>query len=462
MTTKAKAPAKGTPEPTAGDAEHQKVVELLRGRTMEVSFTVHGLPKSRRVSGKLADRVAGSLGGTRRGVRSSWSMFTSEHPAVKELSAALRDLEVLRDTWTIVKSAEVKAGDGDKVTIAGGKRLIWDQDVVEFHALFTQKARLVDACVAKLQHAMDNTTKDADDNPVKSVKAMDRENAGDAWDEAAYPQDLTTVVGVAKDRNPDGSVALDADGNPTYVIDFREYHVSEKLPALLRERAIQRIDQGLSGTIETAMTYAVGELSDQMMTFLGELSNRVKVYPPAGEYHHLYGGEVVKRVTSDADPKLLPGHVRVYVRHKDGEGAEAKSVSTWFGPMPESEFAAKFRPQETTEKKKIYPSVIENLIGQLEAFKAKKAKMLGSYGDGLVAAFEPLLATLTKAKASNPWATNASAAQKLAAALKGNAEVRDAMSKAIADTVEALEGKVVSAKETHRRRGIRASLIGKV
>lgn len=443
------------------DTQHQETVELLRGRTMEMSFTVHGLPKSRKIGGKLAEQVAASVSGKKKGVRASWSMFTSEHPAVKELNQAIRELEQLRETWTIVRSAEVQKGEGEKVTIEGGKRLIWDKDIPEFHALFTAKARQIDKCVEKLQHAMDHTTRDANDEPISSVKQMDRANAGDAWDEGVYPKDLRLVVGVSKERESDGTPREGDDGEPIYVINFNEYHVSEKLPELLRQRALKRIDEGLSGTIETAMTYAVNELSDQMLTFLGELTNRVKVYPPSsGDYFHMYEGEIVKQVTDETDPKIPAGHVKVLIRYKADDNTKA---STWVGPMRKAEFADKFRPQATGEKKKIYPSVIESIVDQLTAFRDKKAKMLGPYGDNMTKAFEPLLDALLAAKKMNPYTSVTKAAQQLASVLKSDQEAKEAISKAITDTVEALEEQVGAVKATHaKRRTIKASLVGKV
>lgn len=441
------------------DKQHQEVVELLRGRTMEMSFTVHGLPKSRRIGGKMAEQVAASVAGKTKGVRASWSMFTSEHPAVKELNQAIRDLEQLRDTWTIVRSAEVQKGDGEAVSIAGGKRLIWDKDVPDFHTAFVLKARQIDTCVAKLQHAMDHATHDANGKVVPSVKQMDKANAGEAWDEAVYPKDLTLTVGVSKERDGDGRPRLDADGNPVYVINFAEYHVSEKLPDLLRQRAIERIDAGLSGTVETAMSYAVTELSEQMMTFLGELSNRVKVFPSkTGPYAKMHDGEIVKRVTGADDPKVPAGHVKALIRYAEDDKTKS---STWVGPMPEGEFADRLKPMPTSEKKKIYPSVIEGIITQLTAFKDKKAKMLGPYGDNMVKAFEPLLESLTLAR-TTPFTSVTRASQLLADVLKTDDDAKAAVSRAITDTVELLEEQVTEVKETHRRRSVKLSMVGKV
>lgn len=443
------------------DKQHQEVVELLRGRTMEMSFTVHGLPKNRKIGGKLAETVAASVAGKKKGVRASWSMFTSEHPAVKELNQAIRDLEVLRSTWTIVRSAEVQSGADDRVTIEGGKRLIWDKDVPEFYKLFTAKAKLIDKCVEKLQHAMDHVTDDADGKTISSVKQMDRANAGEAWDEGAYPKDVRLVVGVSKERQPDGLPKLDEAGEPIYVINFSEYHVSEKLPDLLRERALARIDEGLSSTVETAMTYAANELSDQMLTFLGELSNRVKVYPTTkGKYGAMYEGEIVKQVTDETDSKIPAGHVKALIRYTADDKTK---VSTWVGPMKKAEFASEFKPQATGEKKKIYPSVIESIVEQLLAFKDKKAKMLGPYGENMTQAFEPLLDALLAAKKFNPYTSTTKAAQQLASVLKSDDEAKEAMAKAVTDTVELLEEQVGAVKATHgRRRSIKASLVGKV
>jgi len=455
---------------TVDDKEHQNVIDTIRGRTMEMSYTVHGLPKSRRIGGKLADTMAASVKGKTKGVRSSWSMFTSDHPLVKELNATIQELKQLRDTWTIVKSAEVKTGNDDKVTIEDGKRLIWDKDVAEFYNLFVQIAKRIDAVVVKLQYAVNNSTTDANGNVVLSVKDMDKANAGDAWDESVYPKDLTLVVGVAKDRNPDGSAALDKDGNPKYIIKFEEYHVSEKLPQLLRERAIRRIDEGLSGTIETAMSYAVNELTESMTTFLNELVPQTKVFPSAkGSLHFLYGA-VVTKILRQADDAAIPfGHLKVCLRYEEDKTipgviqADTKSkVTKWFGPFLEKDFITNFKPEVTEEKKKIFPTVIEGIITQLQAFREKKAKMLGVYGENLVATFEPLLEMLTKAKEDNAWYSNGTAAKKLAEVLRTDDEVKTLVSKTIKDTIETLEEQVVVVKTVHKRRGIKASLIGNV
>jgi hypothetical protein len=443
--------------------DHEKVVELLRGKTMEVSYTVHGLPKSRKIGGAMAEQIASSLGGKRKGVRASWQMFASEHPCVKELNVEIRKLNQLRDDWTIVRSAEAQKGENGATAIAGGTRLLWAEDVTEFYAKFAAQAARIDIVVSRLQYAMDNGT-EVEGKEIKSIKELDRANAGAAWDESVYPKDLCLVVGVAKERTPDGQPVFDDDGNARYLIDFREYHVSEKLPKLLRERAIKRIDEGLSKTIETAMAYATNELTEGMLTFLSELTNRTKIYPDAtGEYGYLRDAEIIKALTDAKDSKVPPGHVKFLVRYKEKiDDENEQAVSRWFGPMPEAEFRSQFRPQSTKEQKKIFPSVIEGIIQQLEAFKQKKARMLGSYGTGVVDAFDPLLKLLTKAREKNSWVTDRIASEHLKDAINADKAVRQLVTEAVQDTVTALEEQVTTARAIHGRRGIKASLIGKV
>lgn len=472
-TKKAGTPASNSPTTNGktstqseADKIHQSVIESLRAKCLEVEFTVHDLPKSRRISGKIAEQVATAVGGKTRGIRASWSMFTSSHPAVRELNAAVRDLIALRDEWTIVRSAEVSKGDSDRVMIEGGKRLIPVEEHEEFYKLFVIKAKLIDQAAAKVQHAMDNETTGYDEKQnlvtIKSIKAVDRENAGDAWDESAYPKDIGQTVGVSKERDPNGNVVLDEDDNPKYIIAFEEYHVSEKLSEQLQKRAYERLDSKLSATVETAMGYVVGELTDGLTTFMGELTTRIGVFPAMGsEFAYLTehgNAEVVKTLTRDQAPdKVPPDHVMVLIRYlpqKDG-----LKETKWLGPFKIADYQSKLRPNSTGEKKKIYPTVIEGIIAQMQAFRDKKAKMLGKYGEKLIEAFTPLLAELTKHKGLH--ASNEDAAKKLASSLKSNEEHRETIAKAIADTVEQLEAQVEVVKTAvTRRKTIKASLIG--
>jgi hypothetical protein len=354
----------------------------------------------------------------------------------------------------------VQKGEDGKVNIEGGKRLIWAKDIPEFYSLFVAKARQIDKCVEELQYAMDNVTDDGKGNTVASVKSMDRTNAGDAWDESAYPKDLRLTTGVAKERHPNGEVKEGDDGLPIYVIHFSEYHVSEKLPELLRERAIKRIDESLSATIDTAMTYAFTELSDQMLTFLGELTPRIKLYPPVDKSHgYLYDSDVVKRLTSADDPSVPAGCVKVLARYQEKDSDTKSTI--WLGPMKEEVFAGTFYPSVSSEKKKIYPSVVENIVEQLTVFRDKKAKMLGKYGENAVKTLEPLLETLTAAKKANVYLSTTTAAKQLVDAVKQDAQLKETIASVITNTVSQLESQLTEVRATHKRRRALRSLADK-
>lgn len=455
---------------TAEDQQHQDVINLIKGNCLEMSYTVHGLPKSRRITGKQADDVAASLGGKRKGIRSSWSMFASDHPAVKELNAAIRDLDHLRDGWTIVRSAEAQKGDSGQVSVEPGKRLIWSSDLEDFYKLFVIRAKAIDLAAAKLQHAMNNETRDEKGNRVRSIKDIDKENAGDAWNEAVYPEDVTKVVGVSKERTDKGEPILGEDGDPKYIISFHEYRVSEKLTGMLQKRAQERLDSALSGTIETAMQAVVSDITEEMSTLMNELVARVGLYPRKGskyEYLTEHGdAEAIKVQDREKNSDIPAGHVRVLAKYKvkdESEGGEAGfvKVTKWLGPMTMTEYQTELCPQATGEKKKIYPTVIEGMISKLQAFRDKKARMLGEYGKSTTEAFEDLLKTMTRFRSLG--GSNTEAATKLAASLRSSDEAKADLGQAIADTIERLNDQVTEVKRiSGRRRQVKMNLVGRM
>lgn len=458
------APAK----PVISDEQHQEVIDLLKGRCLEVSFTVHELPKSRKIGGKLAETIAQAVKGKKRGVRSSWSLFSAQHPAMKELNQAIGAVKALRDAWTLTKSAEVKKGEGGKATIEGGKRLIWDQDVDEFYNLVVSKAKEIDKCAQRVQEALDKTTYDPDGNPVKSIKEMDREDAGDAWEEAVYPKSVPDAVGVAKQRHRDGSLDLDENGEVKYLINFDEYHISEKLSGVLRARAVERLDKRMSDTVETAFSHVVDKLNDRLGTFMGELVNRVRIYPKDGhpfvQYCKVEAAEVVKTADHGQDPSVPEGQVKLYLAYKVHEVVDGEKVVVtkrhWVGPVPIDEYDAKVCPQSTGEKKKLSPGVIDGIISEMQMFRDKKSKMLGAYGKAAEDAFAGLFKTLTEYKSFHT--SNYEAAQKLTSKLKANQTSKEDLAGKIADTIAALEDKVEVVREVVARRSVKKGLIGKV
>lgn len=457
-------------EPVVSEAEHQEVVEMLKGHCLEVSCTIHGLPGSRRIKGKMAETIAKAVKGKKKSVRGSWSPFVSDHPAVSEFNTCKRAIEELRDSYTLMKSADVQKNDKG-VTIQKGVRLIWDKDVSEFYKLFVSKAKALDLAVENVQRCLEQESKNAKGETVPSIKNYDREEAGDAWEDAAYPKDVRLTAGVSKERDrTTGEPILDEHGEPKYLIDFDEYHVSEKLPEMLRKRAIERLDNKMSSTVETAFSYFVADLNDSLTTFMAELVSRIRIYPPASHPAFKYckeeAAEVVKVVDHAKNSNVPAGQVVVHLAYKgyaDGEAHEPenlKRIPVKLGPMPIDEYMDKLRPKSTGEKKKISTSVIQGIIVKLENFRDKQGKILGVYGQKAIEGFNDLFNTLTKAKQFHM--SNYDAADKLASKLKSNEEFREELAQDIADTITKLEDQVEVVKQVVKRRSVKKSLIGMV
>jgi len=408
--------------------EHVSAVKSLKEKCFEVQFTVHGLPKSRKIGGKMATEIAKSVKGKTKGVRASKSIFTSEHPAVSELNAVIRQLDEYRNAFTIVKSADVVEDDSGKSKILGGVRLIFEADHQEFYEGVIERAKRITDAAAKVQHAVDHETTHYDKKNqqiiVPSIKEMDKMNCGDAWDASDYPEDVTKVVGVT------GTDEM-----------FREYHVSTTLAPEIYARAEQRLMEKLSGDLEAATVRMVDDLNRGFGTLLNELVNRVRIDPVADHpWKALYpDAEVIKTKPAETEDEIY-----VYLSYKtyDTELSKeaGKPVQTrkthWVGPISEKAYQEKVRPTEVDEQKKIFPNVIEGILKEMQEIRTKKKQMLGAYGDNIDASFDNLAATLDKLRKHGD--DNASLAQKVATEVKSGVSYRKDLATAITDAMEKL------------------------
>jgi hypothetical protein len=473
-------PAPQDPAAAAENLKHQEVIDLVKGNCLEVHFKISKLPKSRKISGALADAIASAVKGKKKSVRGSWMPYAAEHPAVKEFNAKVREIEMLRDGWTLVKSAEVKAGPDGGASIEGGKRLIWEHDHEQFYKLASAKAREITLAAIRVQKYLDADMYDDSGKRVPSIKEMGKSNAGDAWEESVYPPNLADRIGIPRERNPDGSYRLDEDGQYIYLIEFDEYHVSEKLSDTLRKRAVERLDARMSETVEKALTYAVGALTEDLETFMNSLVSRTKIKPvidhPWSKYTLVDKAEVIKVRDTKDDPDIPAGMIKVYLSFKevvfekdeatgkkkavkDKAGRDKiRTVKVWEGPITVEEYETKVRPQIVTERKPIHTSVLERIVENMESFRDKKAKMLGSYGKEATEKLDGLLAQLTKYQKA--WVNPEDALAKLAKTLKNSKDEREALVGRIADTITDLDEYAEHVKKVARRRSIGTDLFG--
>lgn len=433
------------------DQDHLAAIEVMKEKCYELRFTIGRLPTSRKADRQQAEAIAKLVKGSRKGVRTSWRMFLDDHPSIKELNAALNVLQNYRDAFAKVEDSK-KAGKSDDDDSKGskqeaGKRLILADDHKDVYDQIKVYADRVADLADKVQAAL------------PEIKANDKKEAGDLWNEAAYPTDVRAIVGVPKDT----------EGH--YIVDFEP---TVKVPPGLHDEIksvlVKRAEQKLSGSLEVAVESAVKELNKGLATFMSELVNRVRIYPVSThDLHKLceHGQpEVIRTKTSAQDSKIPPGQVMIYIQYKGlVEGVKTYSSPDdlewkkgWFGPYTESEYATKIKPQATEETKKIYPTVIEGLISRMQAFREKQKDLLGVHGGNVDGAFTALFDTLNELRRLGD--DNRNVGEKVAHKLKLDEDYKQLIAETIGETIEALDNSVTEVKKVRRR--ISKKLIGDV
>lgn len=425
------------------DEQHLEAVQFQKEHCYKLSFVISGLPSSRRADPKASEEIAKSRKGTRKGIRTSWRLFLDTHPAVKELKAVIGELHDYRNRFATMEEEggdddagadEPGAGDDEKKKKkAAGKRLIFKEDHKE---IADHIAGLADRVAAAAERAQAH---------YGEIKANDRGEAGDLWREDAYPPDIRAIVGVPKD----------AYG---YVVNFLPtVAIPDGLDPQIAAKLMKRAELQLSGSIECAVTSAVGELNKALTTFLGELANRVRVDPVPG--HPLralckHGNpEVLRTKIHEQDAAVPPGHVSLYLSYKaadeDGPPDRLVTIKKWFGPYKEAEYEKEIRPEATEERKKIYPSVIEGLIAKMQNFRDVQAALLGAHGKNVENAFGAVMEALNEFRRLGD--DNYKVAEKVAKTVKADEDFKAGMADLVAQTIEALDDSVTEVKKVRRR-----------
>lgn len=375
------------------EEEHTQSVAQLTSQCVEVRFTVHKPPKTRSVKGAAADRIAQFVGGSKKGVSTSKKMFSSSHEAVKELNKSISNLEALRDQRTIVKSADL--GNGQTANkVESGVRLLLADEAVTFYQEFRIRSAQVDFCARRVAEELE------------SIKELDKAAAGTLYDESDYPADIANRIGVAKS----------ADGMP--IVEFgppRDYSILPKeLAAQMQAMVMTKMD----ATVEAAVGNVCNVLNEQLLTLLQQLNNRVRIDPvpahPWAKYCNIDQAEVLKQEVHRDNPSVPDGSVRVYLSFKSRtttqeEGGEVETDSTtmvWLDAIPLDEYQRQVRPKATGERRKVYASVIENVLNQVRSIRDYKANMLGAHGENLSGSVGDLLATLEELQGINQSRTD--------------------------------------------------------
>jgi hypothetical protein len=419
-------------------AQHEEVINNLREKCLEVSFTIHRLPTSRRVKGTAATKVEQVLKAKKGGARTSWPMFTKEHPTVEALNKAISALESYRNTWTLQKGTDFTVDEEGNRKVEKGKRLLWADTHEEFYDGLVVHADRVARAAEGVNEAL------------PQIKLKDKEIAGEGWEEAAYPAKIE--AGIAKDENG------------LYIINFSDYQVSTKLSPQLYQQAVDRLNRRLDNDVETAVGRLVDGFCKDLTVFLNELVDRMKIYPidghPFRQYCRHEAAEVITTKTHDQDKSIPVGQVKLYLAYKDvpedvqvPEGEKDKdyvvTVRRWVGPIPLEEYERQVKPQPSGERKKIYPSVIEGLLGEMASIRDKKSQIIGAYGQNIEGAFEGLFQAMTRMRGLHEH--DEALGKKVASRVRTDDTYRGEVAQAITATIDALEDQVKEVKSVRRK-----------
>jgi hypothetical protein len=375
-------------------------VDFLQMNCMELKLEITWLTTSRQIEGVLASKMLNSVNATKRAVSLSKKLFSSSHPAVKAATAAKQAIISYRDSMTIpVAAIPASAMSSQKTNEKTGlmmkepgARMILSNMIDEFT---TQ----LDVLVGNLHAAVKMM-----DEQLESIKARDKQELQDLYNEDDYPESVSEFVQV---RGPFFSEVK-------YTADF------EKLAPKTCQRAMTQLRAKLAGTADLAAADFAKALMQVTETIANQLGKRVRLKPPSTHPDkHLRDAEVVGVRNHLTDEAIPDGMLLVEVRYegklrkKDpqhelpewasevsippakvtetkGRGKDAKAghSTTETLILSEEEYAA-LKPYETEEQKKVSVSTLENLQGKIDAFK-NIGSMLGAHGAPIKKAVDEL------------------------------------------------------------------------
>lgn len=349
---------------TVPEQSHLQAADRLQEDCMKVSFSVGGLPSSKRVDNRYLDALVDSTGGNRRGFSASKRLWPSRHPAVQAISQAKRAIEKWRDGHTIpmaASGAEIENEDGATISKSPGVRLISTKDIESFEAGLSRLSVDLGNAVASLCEQYDDVLRQA------------REDTGDAFRREDY---------MTQDELRQHIKLLDRR--------YDECNVSFRLPANIRDQLVRQYRDTLNRSLEVAITDIGNNFRDTFADLAKQLVDRRVIRPRAGHrLAYLADAEIWDEKTHADDESIPEGHVKLMLKPK---GATLKDAQ-WFDPMPVAEVERDLRPILMDKTRKLSESVVDRLSEQLRIFTEIKDK-LGPYGahiDGALGALRDLL-----------------------------------------------------------------------
>jgi hypothetical protein len=404
--------------------EYVELINNLKNKAYKLSFTVGGLPQQRAADKNNAERIAHTLGANTKAISTKWRIFNPEHPLVAELMRALNDLRKFRDGFI----------SADKLDAS---KLIWAED----HAHIYSEVCRLDAEVKRIADKVDQR--------LDEIKEVDRANAAALWRADVYPQvPIKQLVGV-----PHDSTGPIIKIEPLFVIP-------EGLQEEIKKTIAKRIELKLASDISEATNSSVLALQESITTFLEELNNKTVLQPVAGFFDEYTQASpevsVLKTETNNENKEIPVGYIRCFVEYKvktktvvdDKEVDVLTKKMEWTKPITLDEYRNYARPFSV--KKKIYSSVIDNVIEQINRFKKYQKDLLGDYGTDIDRRLDSLLDFL---KSHLPVVYNATTGEVVADTLRNrrNISFKDKLRDILADTLIDLKVTADQAENDRRR-----------
>jgi hypothetical protein len=412
-TDKTKPPASKEPLLDHTDEQqHLEAVKHLQAECMEVSYSVSWLPLSRAVTAENRRKMVSAVNGG-KGLKTGKAMFVGDHPLIKDLNKTRTRLEAWRNSFTIVKGAELTTDGDEKPTVVSGVRLIEVADIPEFESGFQVRVDEMYSAAARVQEYMRKPYFDGK-KEWPSILEFDRAAVGDDFNEADYPDRPADCVKVT-------------------VPDYHPYEVSIKLPPQVQARQEQRLQESLNGTLETATTYITNTINEVFSQFANQLANRTRIYPTDKALQKYSGAEVISR---------KEGWTKIRYKEADPDNpGKERSVITTLDQMSDADYATKLKPQTTDERRKLATSTLANLMEQLDNV-GKVGTMLGPYGKKIEETLKGVRDILSTA-GSKP--------EEILKEARNSTTYRDRLVEALDGATERLEETAVEVKKVRRK-----------
>jgi hypothetical protein len=212
------------------------------------------------------------------------------------------------------------------------------------------------------------------------------------------------------------------------------------------EREAETCRQTFAMVVENAAL----EFSKQFVAYVGQvveqLGNRTRLNPVEGPKWAKYAdAELTELLEHEDDPDRIPeGHVLPKVRLRKGQGQKGRSDEVSFEePIRRVVYLDELRPYETTERRKLYDSTVENLKAQMDRFLAV-GNLLGPYQEIIGESVDRVKKLLSKGSAGlKPG--------EIAEELRGSNVFRNEMKSVLAGVATAVESAMGEAVAVRRK-----------